>query len=434
VTVPGHDSRFDRWDRGESRLLRLAPYAGLAFSTVLTTLVVTFDPYPWPALGPTLVLAAIATLWVLWLVTLHPTWAENPRIGAVYFAGLLVLATALVHRSPWFGFFAWVGYVHAFRYLHGRWRYAGTGATACIAALAQLGGQLPKTPALLVALLVVAAFNAALALAFTVMGWRTEQQNIIRKQMVADLAEANSHLAATMEENVGLHAQLVTQAREAGVLDERQRMAGEIHDTLAQGLIGIVAQLEAAGQAKDRPAQWQRHLDAAARLARDSLTEARRSVQALRPEPLESARLPEALAEVATRWSALHGVAAEVTTTGTARPLHTDVEVALLRTAQEALSNVAKHAAASRVGLTLSYMEEQVALDVRDDGTGFDPALPPRNGHPGGPPAGGFGLTAMRERVQRLAGQLEIESEPGAGTAVSASVPAVPAAPGGQHG
>jgi signal transduction histidine kinase len=409
-------------------VLRLAPYAGLAFSTVLTALVVTFDPHPWPALGPTLGLAATATLWVLWLVTLHPAWAEDRRVGAVYFGGLLVLATALVLRSPWFGFFAWIGYVHAFRYLHGRWRYAGIGATACIAALAQLGGQLPRTLPLLVALIVVAAFNAALAVAFSVLGWRTEQQNVIRKQMIADLAETNSRLAATMEENVGLHAQLVTQAREAGVLDERQRMAGEIHDTLAQGLIGIVAQLEAAGQAKDCPAEWQRHLDTAARLARESLSEARRSVQAIAPEPLESGRLPEALAEVASRWSTINGVATEVVTTGTARPLHTDVEVALLRTAQEALSNVAKHAGASRVGLTLSYMEEQVTLDVRDDGAGFEPAHPRRNGH-----AGGFGLTAMRQRVQRLAGQLEIESEPGAGTAVSASVPAVPATVGGEH-
>ncbi|MEN3361718.1 MAG: hypothetical protein V7637_5700 [Mycobacteriales bacterium] len=424
MTVPVHDSRFDGWERGESRILRLAPYAGLAFSTVLTTLVVTFDPHPWPALGPTLGLAAIAALWVLWLVTLHPTWAEHRRVGAVYVVGLLALATALVLRSPWFGFFAWIGYVHAFRYLHGRWRYAGVGATACIAALAQLGGQVPRTLPLLVALLVVAAFNAALAVAFSVLGWRTEQQNTIRKQMIADLAEANSQLAATMAENAGLHAQLVTQAREAGVLDERQRMAREIHDTLAQGLIGIVAQLEAAGQAQGCPAEAQRHLDTAARLARDSLSEARRSVQALRPEPLESARLADALADVARRWSSISEVAVDVVTTGTARPLHTEVEVALLRTAQEALSNVARHADAGSVHVTLSYMEDQVTLDVRDDGVGFDPDAPPATGT-----AGGFGLTAMRQRVRRLAGQLEVESEPGAGTVVSASLPAVPTGP-----
>ena len=103
-------------------------------------------------------------------------------------------------------------------------------------------------------------------------------------------------------------------------------------------------------------------------------------MHALRPEPLERARLGEALAGVAERWSALHGIAVEVTTTGTARPLPPEAELALLRTAQEALANVAKHAQATRVGLTLSYMDHEVALDVRDDGGGFDPAGPAPHG------------------------------------------------------
>ena len=109
----------------------------------------------------------------------------------------------------------------------------------------------------------------------------------------------------------------------------------------------------------------------------------------------------------------------------------------LLRVAQEALANVAKHAEASRAGITLSYMEDVVSLDVRDDGVGFAaaPAEASRaNGHLAreNPAAGGFGLIAMRQRVGRLAGQLEIESEPGAGTAVSASLPAIPLGPSQQ--
>jgi signal transduction histidine kinase len=103
--------------------------------------------------------------------------------------------------------------------------------------------------------------------------------------------------------------------------------------------------------------------------------------------------------------------------------MHADVEVTLLRTAQEALANVAKHAKANRVGLTLSYMEDLVTLDVRDDGIGFDPNVRRVNGSGNG----GFGLTGMRQRVQRLSGRLAIESEPGGGTAVSATVPAIPA-------
>jgi signal transduction histidine kinase len=192
-------------------------------------------------------------------------------------------------------------------------------------------------------------------------------------------------------------------------------MAREIHDTLAQGLTGIITQLQAAGNGADTG----RRLEAAIRLARESLSEARRSVHELRPEPLETARLGEALGEVAERWSALHAVPARVTTTGAPRPMPADAEVTLLRTAQEALANVARHANATRVGLTLSYMEDEVALDVRDDGIGFDPA-----GLPVPADGGGFGLTAMRQRVERLSGTLDIESESGTGTAISARVPA----------
>jgi signal transduction histidine kinase len=239
------------------------------------------------------------------------------------------------------------------------------------------------------------------------------------------------------------------------VADERARMAREIHDTLAQGLTGIITQLQAAEQAGQDPAGWRRHVEAATGLARESLSEARRSVDALRPEPLETGRLADALSGIAERWSALHGITAEVTITGTARPMPPEAELALLRTAQEALANVARHAQATRVRLTLSYMEHDVALDVRDDGQGFDlaqlggrtagngaPAADPRRvdagradgdgGLPDGDGGradgdGGFGLVAMRQRIEGLSGTLRVESEPGAGTAISACIPAVPA-------
>jgi signal transduction histidine kinase len=213
---------------------------------------------------------------------------------------------------------------------------------------------------------------------------------------------------------------MLTQAREAGVLDERQRMAREIHDTIAQGLTGVITQLEAAGNVKD-PAELGRHLDNATRLARESLTEARRSVQGIPPMPLEKTRLPEAIADVATRWSGVNEVPVQLTTTGNVEGLHPEIEVVLLRVVQEALANVARHARAQRVGVTLSYMGDVVTLDVRDDGIGF---VPP-NGN-GVPTKGGFGLIAMRQRVDRVSGQLEIESRTGEGTAISVSVPAIP--------
>ena len=208
---------------------------------------------------------------------------------------------------------------------------------------------------------------------------------------------AVARLEAALEENAGLHAQLLTQAREAGVLDERQRMAREIHDTIAQGLTGIVTQLEAAEQARDRPEDWQRHVE-----------------NAHRPgprEPVRGAAVGRGLAARAPRDGTAAGGArrgrprsgrrstasrSRSTTTGDVQPLHPEIEVALLRTAQEALANVAKHARASRAGLTLSYMGDVVTLDVRDDGVGFEvPATRPSTRA-----AAGFGLTAMRQRVE----------------------------------
>jgi signal transduction histidine kinase len=227
---------------------------------------------------------------------------------------------------------------------------------------------------------------------------------------------AVADLEAALEENAGLHAQLVSQAREAGVLDERQRLAGEIHDTVAQGLAGVITNIEAARNDPDI-AERERHLVGALQLARESLDEARRSVSALRPTPLERSRLADAIAEVTSRWEAASGVLVDLGTTGTERWLHPEVEVTLLRVTQEALANVAKHSSANKVGITLSYMSELVTLDVRDDGVGFAPG--PVSGRPGD----NYGLEVMRQRVERLGGMLDIESEPGMGTAISARIP-----------
>ncbi|MFI6814241.1 sensor histidine kinase [Nonomuraea sp. NPDC050328] len=390
-------------DLQEARLERLqatVPYLLLTVSVALT----------WLTDGRTLAehllmlgVAAVAATWIALL--------GRSRHHAVYVAGLIVLIAALCSQGIWFaGFFAFVGYIASWQLLTGRWRFVGIAATATISVTSFTGGlPAPTLPAILTHVFFIAAITSLVAL-FSLVGDVTAARSSERKRMVNQLEEA-------MRENAVLHTQLLLQAREAGVLDERQRMAQEIHDTLAQGLTGIIAQIQAATHAQETGAQWQGHLDTAARLARDSLAEARRSVHAIGPGQLETAPLPEALAEVVAGWSGLQAVPAEMTTTGTARPLHPEVEQTLLRIAQEALANVAKHAEARRVGLTLSYMEDVVTLDVRDDGVGFalDRAAD----------GGGFGLTSMRKRVARLAGSLEIESEPGGGTAISATVPAV---------
>ena len=413
------DGAPDDPEQRMEKFLRLAPFALLIISTIPYLL----TQHPTGAdVGRTVGVEAITAAWVLWWVILREEWHQRLTLMTVFFAGFVLCCGLLVARSPWFGFFCWVGYPLAFLCLRGWRRYAGIVLIAAASALAQLGGFHPPTPPHVALWLVVTLLNGTLVTTFIYLGEKAENQNQERKQTVTDLAAANARLEEMMAENTGLHAQLLTQAREAGVLEERQRMAREIHDTLAQGLTGIITQLEAVQQAGPGPG-WERRISNAARLARHSLSEARRSVRAVRPEPLENTRLPEAVAAVAAQWSADNGVSAEVTTTGTVLGLHPEIEVTLLRVAQEALANVAKHASASRVGITLSYMEDVVSLDIRDDGVGFQPD---QRSAPSG--TGGFGLTGMQQRVGRLAGSLAIESEPGHGTAISASVPAIPRA------
>jgi len=400
--------------------VRLLPFVALVVCVVLVA--IADLPGPTAPLPVTLAVVAVTAGWIYWLGIRHPQWEHRDRLMAVFFVGLLFLIGVLILCNSLFGFFAWTGYIFVLYALRGRWRLLGAGGISVLLAVSQMGGfyNLITDPGTLPAFAVIVVINAGIGTAMTSLAIRTNDEASRRQRMLAELAEANAKLEAALAENAGLHAQLLTQAREAGVLDERQRMAGEIHDVLAQGLTGIVTQLEAADAADDRPIDRHRHLDQARRLARDSLAEARRSVQALGPQPLVAAALPEALAEVVDGWSTINGVAAELITTGTAQPLLPEIEATLLRTAQEALANVAKHADASRVALTLSYMEDLVSLDVRDDGAGFDPAAPRADRY-----EGGFGLAAMRERVLRIAGTLEVESEPGGGTAISACVPAV---------
>jgi signal transduction histidine kinase len=418
MTGPGPDAWLESWGHRWPPLVTVLPYVLLGVLTAITAVLRRPDG---TGLLVDLGLCALTAAWMLVMFTLRPRWRDRPRLMAVFVAGLVAVLAVLVERDPWFGFFTPAAYFYAFRLLPWPAVLPGVTAVSVVAATAQAYGvdwADPTGPVIFVAVLLVNV------LPMCGVAWflrRVSEQDAQRRQALRAAGEANSRLAASLAENAALQRRLLAQAREAGVLDERQRMAREIHDTLAQGLTGIVTQLQAAERAADDPPGWRRHFAAATGLARESLTEARRSVHALRPQPLDTARLGDAVADVADRWAARHGVAVRVTTTGTARPMPAEAEDALLRTAQEALANVAKHAGASRVGVTLSYLERELALDVRDDGRGFDPA--------GGGPGrrdGGFGLVAMRQRIEGLAGTLRVESEPGAGTAVSACLPAEP--------
>jgi signal transduction histidine kinase len=398
------------WERFGDTMVGWCGYALLAPATVLALLAGPRTP-GWQL--TTLAIIAAAATWIYLLFTRMPVPRLEHRLRvSVFFVGVLALATVLMLRQPAFFIFMISGFFYAGLLRPLPLAFVGVAATSIL--VNTLIAGLPTSPEAWTFYLAIIAVQIVVIGGGVVVGEKVTEQNEERRR-------ALSRLEAALVENAGLHAQLLTQAREAGILDERARMAREIHDTIAQGLIAIVTQLEAADQARDRELDRDRHLATAQRLARESLAEARRSVEASMPAALESAALPDALAGVAREWSEVNGVPVDMTVTGNVIPLHPEIEVALLRTAQEALANVARHAGASRAGLTLSFMGDVVTLDVRDDGVGFavpDAAAADRSG---------FGLSAMRQRVARVAGSLAIESEPGGGTALSARVPAIAA-------
>ena len=207
-------------------------------------------------------------------------------------------------------------------------------------------------------------------------------------------------------------AELAAAHHEAGVLAERGRLAGEIHDTLAQGFTSIVPLLQAAQPGLDN--EHRHHVDLALATAREKLAEARTLVAALTPAMLEAASLGETVHRVAEATGAEAGISAHAEVTGAARALPTGTEVVLLRVCQEALANVRKHAAAGQVTVRLCYAADAVRLTVTDDGRGFDP----------GAARGGYGLRGMRDRVGQVGGTVEVTSAPGAGAEVRVEVPA----------
>lgn len=212
-------------------------------------------------------------------------------------------------------------------------------------------------------------------------------------------------------------AELVTAERQAGMLEERQRMATEIHDTLAQGFTSIAMLLEvvAADLPDSASPDLRRRLELAATTARTNLDEARRLIAALSPAPLDGADLPGALGRLGDRLTAQAGTTVEVRVEGPVRPLPAATEVAALRAVQEALANVAKHAHAGHVVVTLRFggLDDPVAVEVVDDGVGFDHAATQN----------GYGLQGMRQRLEPLGGTVTVASSPGAGTTVLVLVP-----------
>jgi signal transduction histidine kinase len=252
--------------------------------------------------------------------------------------------------------------------------------------------------------LVVLVLSAVLGVGIAGFMAVLDREGRKRHALLDDLSAAQLEVAAS--------------ERRAGTLAERQRLARDIHDTLTQGFASIAMLLEATETMLDDDAPARDCVRRALRTARENLVESRRLVWALRPLPLDGARLPDAVAGLGRRLADEVGVRATTVTTGEPRALSGPVETTILRVVQEALTNAGKHAEASEVTVTVSYMDDMTVVDVQDDGVGFQV-----DGVPG---TGGVGLSAMRERVTEVGGSLTVESSPGEGTTIVVAVPSEP--------
>ncbi|MFD5144516.1 sensor histidine kinase [Streptomyces sp. NPDC058401] len=342
------------------------------------------------------VVAACALLAAVYLAGVRtPAVHRSARAGAVWLAGLCAAWAALLVVSPdglWIAFPLYFLELHLLRL---RWGVAAVAATAAAA----IGGFLAHSSAVTPGAFLGPLLGGAVAVA-TVLGYQAlYRESERRRELIEELITTRAELAAA--------------ERSAGILAERERLAREIHDTLAQGLSSIQLLLRAAERSLPEGSAALPHIGRAREAAQENLAEARRFVRALTPPDLEHGSLPAALERLC---SGAPGPRVRFSLSGTARPLPTPYEVALLRIAQSALANVVRHAEAGRAEITLTFMDSSVTLDIVDDGKGFDPTSAPSG-------EGGFGLPAMRSRAETLSGLFTVESAPGQGTAVAVTLP-----------
>ncbi|MFE3113224.1 sensor histidine kinase [Kitasatospora indigofera] len=328
---------------------------------------------------------------------------RRSRAGSALWLGALTAAWLVLLALTQDG--VWLAFPLFFLQLHLLGRRSGLAAVALTTAAAVLGfawHQHRFDPAAVIG----PTLGAAVAIA-TVLGYQAlYRESEERRRLIDELSAARADLAAAHHT--------------AGVLAERERLAGEIHDTLAQSLSSIQLLLRAAGRAlPDRTEAAAGYVEQARQAAQDNLAEARRFVRALTPPDLDGSSLPAALERLCATTAEHSGVPVRFHLSGDPVPLPGPHEVALLRIAQSALANTVRHARASHAEVTLSYMDSEVALDVFDDGTGFDPAAVSA---PGTGDAG-FGLPAMRARARSLGGTFTVESAPGRGTALAVLLP-----------
>ncbi|MCO1654173.1 sensor histidine kinase [Pseudonocardia humida] len=337
----------------------------------------------WVALG---LLVAVALWYALTGArALHRSRATRP--GVAYVAGATPLVLAMFALTPIGAVLFFLLFPHFWRLLPVRWALlvttlaiVGIGAVRMVPAA--LGtGEVPLVVAWLGGMLVASLFLGS---------WITR------------IVAQSSERAALLDELERTRAELAAASRDLGALAERERLAREIHDTLAQGFSSIL--LLAQGMDPDDP-----KVALVERTARENLGEARALVAALSSPQLDAATLPAALNRLVERVGDELGIEARMRVEGAERALPPGHDIVLMRVSQEAMANVRKHAGASRLDLELIFDPASAVVRISDDGRGFDPAAARRSG---------FGLTGMRARVGELGGALDLRSEPGGGTCV----------------
>jgi len=326
--------------------------------------------------------------------------SDRSRQSLIYLVVLIALFAAADSVAPNAWFLAIALCPHCYHVASPRRALTAIVVLSCIGA-ASVGFWQHGRPGAIVTGICLAIFMIAFSVIYGGYVSGIVTQSIERAALIAQLESTRAELAVV--------------SREAGAMAERQRLAGEIHDTLAQGFSSILMLIQAAdAQLEHAPDTARGQLALAAQTARENLAEARTLVTGLASAQLQAGTLTDALRRLTERSAAELGIQASFDASGSERPLPAATEVVLLRTGQEALANVRKHAAASQVAVRLCYAGDQVQLKVTDDGLGFDPAAV----------NDGYGLRGMRVRVAEAGGSVTVESTPGEGTSVLAEVPA----------
>jgi signal transduction histidine kinase len=247
-----------------------------------------------------------------------------------------------------------------------------------------------------------------------------------REQAQRELQDAHDTLEEKVAErtaqlHVEMTARKTAEVQFKAVLAERTRLARDLHDTLEQTLTGIALQLDTVAKLFSRtPEQAHHHLQLARNWLRQSQVGLRRSIWDLRSRELEQFDLPSALEQSAQQLVEGTEITLDFATTGDRRALPEVVEENVLRIGQEAFTNIAKHARATRVAILLEFGQHALRLRIADNGVGFESAVAPSPGE------SHFGLLGMTERAKRLAGHIVVDSTPGHGTTITVEIPLEP--------